>query len=76
MNQQKLKAKIGRIADEQSTTFNDIWHRLVMERFLARLAASPFTANFIFKGGYLLMHYTGTHRQTRDLDFLVHGFNA
>lgn len=76
MNQNKLKSTISAIAVETSSTFNEIWHRLVMERFLARLSASEYRSYFIFKGGYLLTRYTGIHRETRDLDFVLNHMNA
>lgn len=71
MNTQKLKAKLTELAEAYNVSFNEIWHRLVMERFLARLSSSRYVDFFIFKGGFLLTKYTGRHRETRDLDFLL-----
>ena len=76
MNKQKLKNKISEFAKEESSTFNEVWHRLIMERFLARLAKSKYSSSFIFKGGYLVTKYIGVHRETRDLDFLVEKLSA
>lgn len=42
-----------------------------MERFLIRLAQSPYREKFIFKGGSLLAKYIHIGRETQDLDFLI-----
>lgn len=44
----------------------------VLERFLARLAASPHVDDFVLKGGMLLATW-GARRATTDVDLLVQG---
>lgn len=52
-------------------TFNDCWKRLLLERFLARIASSKHKEKLIFKGGFLLSYLLETNRETVDLDFLL-----
>jgi len=79
MNQaieQSIKEKVRVIAQKQSRTFNDVWQEVVLERWLARLASSPYRKNFIFKGAMCLLRYIDLQRETRDLDFLIRDLNA
>lgn len=55
--EQSTKEKVKSIAQKQSRTFNDVWQEVVLERWLARLAISPYTKNFIFKGAMCLLRY-------------------
>lgn len=71
MNKDALKAKIQMASQTLALPFNEVFHRLVMERFLVRLTLSCHHPNFIFKGGFLLDHYVDLGRDTRDLDFLL-----
>jgi predicted nucleotidyltransferase component of viral defense system len=71
MNEDALKAKIQMAAQSMGLLFNEVFHRLVMERFLARVSLSPQCSSFIFKGGFLLSRYLDLGRDTRDLDFLA-----
>ena len=68
---QSIKQRLQIIAKERDLTFNEIWHNLILERFLARLCQSKYKSNFILKGGSLLARYIPIGRQTIDLDFLV-----
>lgn len=56
-------------------TLDEIWHNLILERFLARLCRSKYKTNFILKGGSLLARYISIGRETKDLDFLVQKLN-
>lgn len=53
MNQaieQSIKEKVKQLAKAQGRTFSDTWQEVVLERWLARLASSPYRReNFIFK---------------------------
>lgn len=68
---QSIKERLRVVARERNLTYDELWHNLVLERFLARLCQSKYKANFIFKGGSLLARYIPIGRETRDLDFLV-----
>lgn len=69
--EQSTKEKVRSIAQIQRRTFNDVWQQVVLERWLARLAISPYRKNFIFKGAMCLHRYIELQRETRDLDFLI-----
>ena len=71
MNESALKERLKVIATEKETTLNKVWKQLLLERFLARLSASPYQDKFIFKGGLLLAQYIAINRETIDIDFLV-----
>lgn len=71
MNENALKDRIHAIAEERGITFNACWSGLLLERFLARLAASEYSDQFIFKGGFLLSYLMQIGRETKDLDFLL-----
>jgi predicted nucleotidyltransferase component of viral defense system len=76
MNENALKTRVQNAAQALGLPYNDVFHRLVMERFLVRLALSEHRSNFIFKGGFLLSRYVDLGRDTRDLDFLIHRLHA
>ena len=69
--EQSIKDRVKKIADQQGRTFGDVWQEVVLERWLARLAKSPYRKNFIFKGAMCLLRYIDLQRETRDLDFLL-----
>ncbi len=71
MNESALKERLKVIATEKETTLNKVWKQLLLERFLARLSASPYQDKFIFKGGLLLAQYIAINRETIDIDFLM-----
>jgi hypothetical protein len=61
-------------AKAQEVDFNLLLTRFAIERFLYRLAASPFNERFILKGAMLLqMWLPEIGRPTRDLDLLGFG---
>ena len=68
---QSMKERLKVVAKERDLTFEEVWHNLVLERFLARLCQSKYKTNFILKGGTLLARYIPLGRETKDLDFLV-----
>lgn len=68
---QSMKERLKIVAKERNLTFEEVWHNLVLERFLARLCQSKYKMNFILKGGTLLARYISIGRETKDLDFLV-----
>lgn len=68
---QSMKQRLKSVAKERDLTFDEIWHNLILERFLARLCQSKYKGNFILKGGSLLARYIPIGRETKDLDFLV-----
>lgn len=70
--EQSIKEKIKALAKERETTFAELWRNLILERFLTRLAQSPYKEKFILKGGTLLAKYIHIGRETQDLDFLIH----
>lgn len=76
MNENALKTRVQNAAQALGLPYNDVFHRLVMERFLVRLALSEHRSNFIFKGGFLPSRYVDLGRDTRDLDFLIHRLHA
>ena len=71
MNEQVLKDKLRIAAKDQGLLYNELWHRLILERFLIRLSRSNQVDKFILKGGTLLARYIPIKRETKDLDFLV-----
>jgi predicted nucleotidyltransferase component of viral defense system len=71
-----IKEKVRAIAQKQGRTFNDVWQEVVLERWLARLASSPYRKHFIFKGAMCLLRYIDLQRETRDLDFLIRDLDA
>jgi predicted nucleotidyltransferase component of viral defense system len=52
-------------------------YNYIHERFLERLALSPYKDNFILKGGVLIASMVGVHiRSTRDIDTSAKGFSV
>lgn len=76
MNEQSLKEKLRFIANERNMTFQEVWKKVALERFLARLSASDLKSQFIFKGGLLLSYYLELGRETKDIDFLATNIEA
>jgi predicted nucleotidyltransferase component of viral defense system len=69
--EQSVKERVKVISKKQGRPFNDVWQEVVLERWLSRLANSPYRKNFIFKGAMCLLRYIDLDRETRDLDFLL-----
>jgi predicted nucleotidyltransferase component of viral defense system len=66
-----LKDKIRNASNDLDLPFNEIWQRIILERFLVRLSKSNESQHFILKGGSLLARYIDIGRETKDLDFLL-----
>lgn len=71
ISEQALKDRLHNIAKEKGMHFNACWKQLLLERFLVRLAISPYAQRLIFKGGFLLAYLMKIGRETVDLDFLL-----
>jgi predicted nucleotidyltransferase component of viral defense system len=69
--EQSIKEKIKALAKERETSFVQLWRNLILERFLTRLAQSPYKDKFVLKGGTLLAKYLPLGRETQDLDFFI-----
>lgn len=69
--EQSIKEKIKALAKEREVTFAELWRNLILERFLTRLAHSPYKEKFVLKGGTLLAKYIHIGRETQDLDFFI-----
>lgn len=76
INEHALKDRLQTIAKEKGIPFNACWKRLLLERFLTRIARSPHAHHFIFKGGFLLAYLIKIGRETADLDFLLNQMKA
>lgn len=76
MNESALKERLRFIAQQNESTFNQIWKELILERFLSRLSNSAHHDKFIFKGGLLLAQYIEIKRETIDIDFLLTKSNS
>lgn len=76
MNEQSLKEKLRFIANERNMTVQEVWKKVALERFLARLSSSDLKKQFIFKGGLLLSYYLELGRETKDIDFLATNVEA
>ena len=62
---------------ESAISFEEYRIRYASERFLLRLQASPYSDNFIIKGGFLLgAVFKIGDRSTKDLDTLLKGIHA
>ncbi|KAF3361802.1 hypothetical protein PHSC3_001657 [Chlamydiales bacterium STE3] len=44
---QSIKERLRTLAKERNLTFAEIWHHLILERFLARLCQSKHKTNFV-----------------------------
>jgi hypothetical protein len=63
---------LQKLARSQGSNTQQLFELYVHERFLARLAASPFAERFVLKGGMLLA-VLDIRRATRDADMLALG---
>ena len=69
--EQALKSKLRQIAKDAQQDTLAVWQNLFLERFLVRLANSPYQHHFVLKGGLLLSKYVPLGRETQDLDFFA-----
>jgi len=68
----QLKAKVRNLSGSDSTKAQTLIRNYIMERFLERIALSPYRNNFILKGGMLVAAVVGLDtRATMDIDTTV-----
>ena len=72
INPEKLKKEIRKIAAEKDLRAGEILHMFMFERFIDRLARSPYKEFFILKGGLLIASILSIgQRTTIDMDTTV-----
>ena len=72
----KLKGKIKSIAAKNNADARLLMRIYMMDRFLERLALSPYRDNFIIKGGILVTSMVGVAmRSTMDIDASIRNLN-
>jgi len=65
--------ELKKLTLRKDISFNEIRLIVAMERAVARLESIPLLSqHLIFKGGFVLLKTTDTHRFTRDIDALAH----
>lgn len=70
----QLKALLNKTAKEKGVSVEVLLRSYFMERFLERVAFSPYKNNFILKGGLLISFIVGIEsRTTMDLDATIKG---
>ena len=68
----QLKAKVRNLSGGDSSKAQMLIRNFIMERFLERIALSPYRNNFILKGGMLVSSIVGLDtRATMDIDTTV-----
>lgn len=68
----QLKDKVRNLSGSDSTKAQTLIRNFIMERFLERIALSPYRNNFILKGGMLVAAVIGLDmRATMDIDTTV-----
>lgn len=66
-----VRAMLFKHATEKHFDFNNVLVRYVNERIIYRLSVSPFSNEFILKGGTLISAWLNEpHRPTKDVDLL------
>lgn len=72
----QLKAKVRNLSGGDSQKAQTLIRNYIMERFLERIALSPYRNNFILKGGMLVAAVVGLDtRATMDIDTTVKSLN-
>ncbi len=72
-----VRARINNLAKELGIAPQHALQRYFTERFLARIAASPYANNIVIKGGTLMGAILGVaHRTTMDIDATIIGMKA
>ena len=75
-NANQLKAKVKNLSGGDSQKSQTLIRNYIMERFLERIALSPYRNNFILKGGMLVAAVVGLNtRATMDIDTTVKALN-
>jgi predicted nucleotidyltransferase component of viral defense system len=76
VNYDSVRAKVRNKSRESGVKADVLYRRFLIERFIARIAASEHSENVIIKGGMLLSAIAGIDmRSTRDLDTTIRGKN-
>jgi predicted nucleotidyltransferase component of viral defense system len=76
VNYDSVRAKVRNKSRESGAKADVLYRRFLIERFIARIAASEHKENVIIKGGMLLSAIAGIDmRSTRDLDTTILGKN-
>lgn len=71
---EQLKGAIRNIASKKNLRPQEVLQMFLFERILERLAQSPYSKNFILKGGLLISSIIGiSERTTMDMDTTVRG---
>ena len=74
VNNQKLKSKLKKIADEKNIEYNIVLRFYMYDRFIERLSKSKYKDNFVLKGGFYLSTIFGLdNRSTQDMDTMLRG---
>lgn len=69
-----VRARLLNLSRETRQSLDSLMEQYAMERFLDRLAKSPYRERFVLKGAQLFRIWgADQHRPTRDLDFLGYG---
>jgi len=72
MNSMSLKDKLKNVANQKNVDFNSVLRMYMYDRFIERLAVSPYKDNFILKGGFYLSTLFGIeNRATMDIDAVI-----
>lgn len=76
INKNALQAKINSLSSKTGIHQNILLKSFFFDAFLKRLAASSYSDDFVFKGGFLLSTSLGIDlRSTMDIDFLLRKLN-
>ena len=69
-----VRQRLLNLSRERGESFQLILTRYALERFLYRLSISGRSHEFVLKGAFRFLAWSGqVHRPTRDLDFLAYG---
>ena len=72
---EQIKGRIRNVAKENNADARSLLHIYMMERFLERIANSPYASDFIIKGGILVTSMVGVGmRSTIDIDTTIRNF--
>lgn len=76
LTQEQIKGRIKNIAKENKADARVLIRIYMMERFLERVANSPYAENFVIKGGILVTSMVGVAlRSTMDIDTSIRNLN-
>lgn len=74
-NAMQLKDLVKNIAKDKKISAQLVLQNYMLERFLERVAKSPFKDNFIIKGGFLIASMVGLNaRATMDMDATIKNY--